>query len=219
MRGPQRASAALDADLARLGQQQLVVLELDQLDDLLSESEADPFALRRGPFRAGIEDLVLTLTAAERLPEELTVRVELPTGTSATISTAQAQAALRQRANDSASAEWRQARAVHSMGRRQVPVGSAVAVGAAILAYLAGYLATVADSPAVKGLCAVMAGIAITIAWVVSWMVVETTFVDWRESARRARAYDLLARATLEVVVHEPGEGDDHERGADSSHR
>ena len=42
--------------------------------------------------------------------------------------------------------------------------------------------------------------LAITIAWVVSWMVVESTMLDWRPGARKAAAYDLVSRASLEVT-------------------
>jgi hypothetical protein len=51
------------------------------------------------------------------------------------------------------------------------------------------------------GLLAVSAMLAITIAWVVSWMVVEATMLDWRFDARRAAAYDLLSRARLEFTT------------------
>ena len=155
----------------------------------------------RGPNRAGIEDLALTLSAAERLPDKLTVRVVLPPVASPTVPTTTAQAALHQSARDSASASWRDAMAVRSMGRRQLPAGLAVAMVAAFVAYGAAYLASVVDNLAGKGILVVAAGLAITIAWVWSWMVVESTFFDWQPSARQAHAYDLLARSTLEVVT------------------
>ena len=50
----------------------------------------------------------------------------------------------------------------------------------------------------------VLAGIAITVAWVTSWMVVESAYFDWRQSAREANTYELLF-ATLEVVTQQPG--------------
>jgi hypothetical protein len=203
MKGPPHASEVLDADLARLERERLVVVHLDDLDGLLCEPAADAFALRGGPYRAGIDDLALTLSAAVRLPDELTVRVLLPAGTSPTVPTAQAQAALRQRAADSASASWRAAMAVRSMGRRQLPLGMTVAVVSALVAYGAGYLASTIDNVAGKSLLVVTAGIAITVAWVMSWMVIESSTLDWRQSARQAFAYDLVARATLAVVTVE----------------
>ncbi len=201
MRGPQQAVAALRAEVTRLERDQLLVLALDDLEGLLRDPDADPFTPRGGPNRAGIEDLALTLSAAERLPDKLTVRVVLPPVASPTVSTTTAQAALHQSARDSALASWRDAMAVRSMGRRQLPAGLTVAVVAAFVAYGAAYLASVVDNLAGKGILVVVAGLAITIAWVWSWMVVESTFFDWQPSARRAHAYDLLARSTLEVVT------------------
>lgn len=89
---------------------------------------------------------------------------------------------------------------MRSMGRRQLPLGIAIALVAAIVAYAAAYGALEVDNVAARGLLLVVSGVAITVAWVFSWMVVESAFVDWREPARRANAYDLLARARLEVV-------------------
>ena len=70
---------------------------LDDLDGLLCEPGADPSGASWRAYRASIDDLALTLSAAVRLPDELTVRVVLPPGTSPTVPTAQAQAALRHR--------------------------------------------------------------------------------------------------------------------------
>jgi hypothetical protein len=125
----------------------------------------------------------------------------LPPAASPTVPTATAQAALHQSARDSASAAWRDAAAIRSMGRRQLPAGLAVAAAAAFVAYGVAYLASVVDNLAGQAILLVGAGLAITVAWVASWMVVESTFFDWQPSARRAHAYDLLARATLEVVT------------------
>ncbi len=46
----------------------------------------------------------------------------------------------------------------------------------------------------------VVAAIMITIAWVVSWMVIEYRYFDWREAGRKASAYELIARSTLEIT-------------------
>ena len=50
----------------------------------------------------------------------------------------------------------------------------------------------------------VLAGIAITVAWVTSWMVVESAHFDWRQPAGEAHVYELLVSATLEVVTQQP---------------
>jgi hypothetical protein len=89
------------------------------------------------------------------------------------------------------------------MGLSQLPVGLLIAVVSWIAAYGLGYLAAGAEGSAV-GLLAVSAMIAITVAWVVSWMVIEATMLDWRLGARQAAAYDLLSRARLEVVTAQP---------------
>ena len=219
VRGPQHVREALDVDLARLEREQTVVLALDGLEDLLRDPEVDTFQPLGGPYRAGIDDLVLTLCAAVRLPDRLTVRVVLPPGMSRTVPTAQAQTALQARAADSASVSWREAMAVRSMGRRQLPIGLTIAIGSALIAYGAGYLASGADNIAGKSVLVVTAGIAITVAWVASWMVVESSAFDWRQLARQALAYDLLARATLEVHEVEGSTGDrdrmdPHRRGS-----
>jgi hypothetical protein len=207
MEGPLPASEALDAELARLDRERLLVLQLDDLDGLVREPSADAFGLRRGPYRAGVDDLVLTLTAATRLPDELTVRIVLPPGAPCATPVQQVQAALEQRARDASSASWREAVAVRNMGRRQLPGGLALAALTAAVAYGAVYLASAVDALAGKAVLVALGGIAITVAWVVSWMVVESFMIDWRQSARTARAYDLLARATLEVVREDPQPG------------
>lgn len=69
-----------------------------------------------------------------------------------------------------------------------------------IAASVAGYLVTQVEGVGVW-LFAAIAMVAITIAWVVSWMVVESTMLDRRLGARRAAAYDLLSRARLEVTI------------------
>jgi hypothetical protein len=204
MKGPRHAMESLDADLASVREDHLLVLALNDLADLLRQPDADPFTPRRGPDRSGLDDLALTLSAATDLPDNLTVQLLLPEGTPSTIPTAQAQASLQRHARDAASAAWRDAMAVRSMGRRQLPIGVPLAIFSAFIAYGAGYLASVADSTTASGFLIIIAGVAITVAWVVSWMVVESAFLDWRQPARQARAYDLLAHATLRIATESP---------------
>jgi hypothetical protein len=105
--------------------------------------------------------------------------------------------------------------AVRTMGRRQLPLGITIAVVSALVAYGAGYLASTVHNVAAKSLLVVTAGIAITVAWVVSWMVIESTTLDWRQSARQAFAYDLVARETLQVVTGEQRtEGSSTDKGS-----
>ena len=37
-------------------------------------------------------------------------------------------------------------------------------------------------------------------AWVVSWMVIGTSYFDWRPDGGKASAYELIARCTLEIT-------------------
>ena len=79
---------------------------------------------------------------------------------------------------------WRNGMAQRAMGLSQLPIGLTIVILSWFAAYGLGYLAVEADGSAV-GLFAVTAMIAmIAIAWVVSWMVVEATMLDWRLGAR-----------------------------------
>jgi hypothetical protein len=86
------------------------------------------------------------------------------------------------------------------MGRRQLPMGVTIALLAAIVAYGSAAVALDVDSVLVRALFVTLAGLAITVAWMVSWVVVEVAIYDWRDPAWGAKVYDLLSRATLEVV-------------------
>jgi hypothetical protein len=200
MRFALAARTLLDADLERLDRDHVVVLELTELRDLVCEPDLDPLVARRGPERAGVEDLGATLTASRRLPDDLTVRVVLPTGAEVTPPAAEAEAALHRRAGHLATDAWRESMAERVMGWSQFPLGITIAAISWAAAYVLGYLATQVHGAGI-GLLAVSAMIAITVAWVTSWWVVETTTLSWRPAARQAAAYDLLSRARLEVTV------------------
>ena len=193
------AREELDAELARIRSEHLVVLELSELADLVCEPDSGPLMGRRGPEQAGMEDVAATLTAARRLPDDLTVRVVLPAGAAIAPAVAEAEASLHHRARYLASVAWREGMAARAMGLRQLPFGMVVAATSWFVAYVAGYLATQVHGAGV-GLLAVTAMIAITIAWVASWMIAESTLFDWRPAARQAAAFDLLSRARLEVT-------------------
>jgi hypothetical protein len=200
MRFKLAAREELDGELRCLGDEHLVVLHLAAPADLVREPDVDPMDIRAGTSRAGIDDLASTLLAARRLPSELTVRVVLPDDASTTPSFADTEAAFRRASSDRSAVAWRDGFAQRAMGLRQLPTGLVIAAVSWVAAYVFGYLATEVDGAGV-GLLAVSAMVAITIAWVVSWMVVETTMLDWRFDARRAAAYDLLSRARLEFTT------------------
>jgi hypothetical protein len=195
-----RSAELLDAQLSRLERDHVLELALDDIADLVCEPDRDPFESRRSPYRAGVDELVLTLSAAERLPNDLTVRLVLPAGTTSSVPDGRAQAALHRRATDLASESWREAMATRSMGHRQLPLGIGIGLGAAVVAYAAAYLASTVDTAAARAGLIVAAAIALTVAWVVGWVVVEAAILDWRLPARRAAACDLLANATVDVT-------------------
>ena len=197
------ADRRLSADLHLLERDHVLVLTLDRIEQLLSEPDDDPFVPRRAPCRSGIDDAVLTLQAARRIPDDLTIRVVLPTGTTSSIPIDQAQATLRRIATDQCDAGWREACSVRSMGRRQLPMGITIALVGLVVAYGAAAVALDVDSTVVRALFITLAGLAITVAWMVSWVVVELAIYDWRDPAWRSRVYDLLSRATLEVAIEE----------------
>jgi hypothetical protein len=194
------ARQELDAQLRLLREEHLVVIEVATPENLLREPELDPMELRAGAPRAGIDDLASTLLAARRLPTDLTVRVVLQEEAGVMPSVTDIESAFRRVVSDRAAVAWRDGIAQRAMGLRQLPAGIVIAAVSWIAAYVFGYLATQVDGAGV-GLLVVTAMVAITIAWVVSWMVVESTMLDWRFDARRAAAYDLLTRARLEFTT------------------
>ncbi len=197
---PRETSRQLDETVARLDREHLLVIQLDDLRDLLVEPETEPFVPQRGPAQPGVDDLAATLAAAKTLPDELTVRVILPNGASPDVPVAEAQAALRSRAAYLASVAWRDAMAVRNMGRRQLPLGLVFALVSLVIAYAAAAAANDAHSAFAIAAWVVVAAITITVAWVVSWMVIEYRYFDWREAGRKASAYELIARSTLEIT-------------------
>ena len=202
MRFSLSAKTTLDSELDRLRREHVVVLELTELADLVREPDRDPLVVHVGPEQAGVDELAATLTAARRLPDDLTVRVALPVGAAVAPTSTEVEAAFRRRSAYLASVAWRDGMAERAMGRRQLPAGLVIAAVSWVAAYFFGYLATQVDGAGV-GLLAVTAMVAITIAWVVSWWVVESTMLSWRLGARQAAAYDLLSRARLEVSTNE----------------
>ncbi len=197
---PRDTSRQLDKTFARLDREHLLVIELDDLAHLLVEPDTEPFVPQRGPAQPGVDDLAATLAAARTLPDELTVRVILPEGGSPDVPVAEAQAALRSRAAHLASGAWRDGMVVRSMGRRQLLPGLVVALVSLVIAYAAGFAAQDADSAVVAGVLVAVAAVVIMFAWVVSWMVIEYRYFDWREFGRKASAYELIARCTLEIT-------------------
>jgi hypothetical protein len=194
------ARRVLDAQLQRLRDEHLVVVTVGAARDLLSEPDSDTMAMAVGTPRAGIDELGSLLLAARRLPSELTVRVVLTSEAGGTPSLDAIESVFRGAASDRSAVAWRDAMAQRSMGLRQLPIGLVIAALSWMAAYAFGYLATQVEGAAI-GVLAVSAMIAITIAWVVSWMVVEETMLDWRLDARSAACWELLSKARLEFTT------------------
>jgi hypothetical protein len=184
MRFTLAARDALDADVDRIRQEHLVVLELCDLTEL---------------EQSRVEEIGATLMAVRRLPGDLTLRVALPEQAAVSPSATEAEAALHRDALTLSSASWREAMGIRATGMAQLPLGMLIAAGCWVAAYVLAYLAAQVDGGG-AGLLAVTAMLVITIAWVISWVTVEAAVLDWRVPARQAAAYDLLARARLEVT-------------------
>lgn len=142
--------------------------------------------------------MIEVTTPADLLREPDVDPIEMPTGTPR--AGVDAESAFRRVALDRSVVAWRDGMTQRAMGLQQLPAGLMISAISWVAAYVLGYLATQVDGAGV-GLLAVSAMVAITIAWVVSWMVVEATMLDWRFDARRAAAYDLLSRARLEFTT------------------
>ena len=200
---PRETSRQLDETFAQLDREHLLVIELSDLAHLLVEPDTEPFVPQRGPAQPGVDDLAATLAAAKALPDDLTVRVILPEGASPDVPVAEAQAALRSRAAHLASVPWRDAVAVRNMGRRQMPLGLVIAflsiVGAYTLAAAATEAAKADSSLFEVGALVFVSGVLVMTAWVASWSVIGNRYFYWREAGRKASAYELIARCTLEI--------------------
>jgi hypothetical protein len=178
----------------------VIELELDRTEDLFTRPSLDPFD---GPPRhldTGIEELGATLMTLRRLPDNVTVRLALPPAALAAHPAADVEAAVHQRAALLAAASWRDAMAVRSMGLSQTPLGIVIGLVGGFAAYGFAYLALQADADAAKAALLALAALALTLAWIVAWVTVEAAILDWRLDARKAGAYDLLARAPVELV-------------------
>lgn len=195
----------LNEALDRLKREHLLVIELNDLADLLVAPDRKPFEPPRGPAQPALDDLTATLTAARSIPDELTVRVVLPAGASPGLSVGDIQAAVHTRAARLASATWRDAVTIRTMGRRQLPIGLLVALLSWVISAAAAAAAASVDSALLIGVLVAVAGPTLMVAWVVSWLVIEAALMDWRQPRSQASAYELLSRCTLEITYQRSG--------------
>jgi len=183
---------ALEAAHEQLEHDGSIEIELQSLDRLLGD---------RDGVESGADYLAGVLESARRLPAGLVVRVVLPLRPR---TAEEGVAAFRKHCRARAEVSWREAMAVRRTGLRQLTpsmlaafVAGAVAAGASALAESAGSSLVVPLLYAVAGLCLISA-------WVILWMPVEEVLFDWRPKAHVAEGYDLLARASVEIVERKP---------------
>lgn len=194
---PYRRSVA--DQLERLRHEHTVTVRLHRLSDLVEEPEADPW---RPDLSTGTGDVVSVLISAKYVPEKLVLHAEVEDDVS-DADLARVRDGLRALSAKRAEAAWREAMAVRNEGWRQMPLSIVIAIVAAFLAYGLGYLANQAGVNLPGAVLAILAGLAITIAWVTSWMVMEYALYDWRDPARRALAHDRLAHCELTVSPYQ----------------
>ena len=188
VRETSNAERRLADETRRLEEERILDVSIARLDELTVDSTV-------------VDDLALTITAARRPPDELTVRVRVADDAVVDeASVAAAQTGMQRLAADASYAAWREATTVRNMARRQRPVGIVVSILAAMLAYASWYVASDSETTSVAVLFWVLGGVAITVAWVFSWLLVEDNWYTWRAPAALARAHDVLSRARLEVV-------------------
>jgi hypothetical protein len=197
----QTRSARAHEDIARrVVADQIIELELDRIEDLFARPSLDPFDGPPRHLAAGIEELGAMLLTLRRLPDNVTVRLVLPPAALAMHPATDVEAAFHSRAVLLGARSWRQAMAVRSMGRSQTPLGIVIGLVGGFAAYGFAYLALQANADAAKAALLALAALALTLAWIVGWVTVEAAILDWRLDARTAGAYDLLARAPVELV-------------------
>ncbi|HUK94071.1 MAG TPA: hypothetical protein VLU96_03345 [Gaiellaceae bacterium] len=173
---------------ARLEQDDSIEVELTSLDDLVDD---------RDGVESGAEYLAGVLGSTRHLPETLVVQVVLPLRPR---TVERGLAAFSEHCRLMAEVSWRQALTVRRTGLRQLTPSLLAAFVAAAAATGAGALAQDAGSSLLVSFLYAVAGLCLIAAWVIVWMPVEEVLFDWRPAAHVAEAYDLLTRASVEVV-------------------
>ena len=85
-------------------------------------------------------------------------------------------------------------------GIRELPRALLLAVGAAALGVVSGYLAQGTDSTLLMVLLYAVAFVAVIAAWTMGWTPIEQALFDWRAPGHTAAVYELLSRARVELV-------------------
>jgi len=150
-----------------------------------------------GSSGSGIDTLVGILDSAVRLPATLVVRIALPGGGGGHGPDV---GAFRARCQVQANDAWREAMVLRQGGIRELPRALLLAVGAAALGVVSGYLAQGTDSTLLMVLLYAVAFVAVIAAWTMGWTPIEQALFDWRAPGHTAAVYELLSRARVELV-------------------
>lgn len=150
-----------------------------------------------GSSESGIDTLVGILESAVRLPSTLVVRIATPgSGGVEELDVG----AFRDHSQCQADTAWRDAMILREGGIRELPRALLLAVCAAALGVVTGYLAQGTDSTLLMVLLYAVAFVAVIAAWTIGWTPIEQALFDWRAPGHTAAVYELLSRASLEVV-------------------
>ncbi|MGB2839677.1 MAG: hypothetical protein WBC76_07580 [Actinomycetes bacterium] len=165
-----------------------VEVQLGSLDQLLNAT---------GNQRSGVDVLVGILDSALRLPDALTVRLDLPEVADVD---ERMIGDFRDHCRVRASEEWEAATALRQGGFRELPRALTYAVVAALVGVVSGYLAEGVDSTLVMVFLYALAFVAVIAAWTIGWTPIEQALFDWRAPGHTASVYELLAHSRVEIV-------------------
>ncbi len=165
-----------------------VEVQLGSLDQLLNAT---------GNQRSGVDVLVGILDSALRLPDALTVRLDLPEVADVD---ERMIGDFRDHCRVRASEEWGAAMALRQGGFRELPRALTYAVVAALMGVVSGYLAEGVDSTLVMVFLYALAFVAVIAAWTIGWTPIEQALFDWRAPGHTASVYELLAHSRVEIV-------------------
>jgi hypothetical protein len=146
---------------------------------------------------AGIDTLVGILESAVRLPPALVVRIATPGGG---VVDEPDVGAFRDYCRGQADNAWREAMILRQGAIRELPRALLLAVCAAVLGVVAGYLAQGTGSTLLMVLLYAVGFVAVIAAWTIGWTPIEQALFDCRAPGHTAAVYELLSRARIEVV-------------------
>ena len=184
----------LKAAHQQLKEDRSIDIELNSLDQLLEGDDSNG---------SGVDTLVGILDSVLRLPATLAVRIALlGDGGVHEPDLGAFRAHCQVEANDA----WREAMILRQGGIRELPRALTLALMAAAVGVVSGYLAKGTGSTLFMVLLYALAFIAVIAAWTIGWTPIEQALFDWRAPGHTAAVYELLSRARVEVVErpHEP---------------